>query len=100
MFTTFLLPKVRLKQIDMDKNGIFSKWLIIGFDGYCFGSDKELYRLSFRSGKNHFGIRKLKKQNPNRWKINGKWWSERQLKDKIILNRNPELIVSCIDMPF
>ena len=79
---------------------IFSKWIITGFDGYCFGSDKELYRLPFKSGRNHFGLRKLKKQNPNRWKINGDWWSQRQLENKICLNPDPEILVSCNDMPF
>lgn len=84
----------------MDKNGIFSKWLISGIDGYCFGSDKELYRLPFQSGKNYFGLRKLKKQYPNRWKINNKWWSERQLKLKIYLNPNPETLIQDKEMPF
>lgn len=80
--------------------GIFSKWLINGFSYYCFGSDKELYRLPFKSGRNYFGLRKLKKQPKNRWKINGKWWSEKQLKSKIYLNPNPEILVSLNDMPF
>lgn len=79
---------------------IFSKWLITGFTDYCFGSDKELYRLPFKSGRNYFGLRRLKKQNPNRWKIDKKWWSQRQLEDKIYLNPNPEIIVKNQDMPF
>jgi hypothetical protein len=29
----------------------------------------------------------------NRYKINGKWWSENQLRDKIYLNPDPEIIV-------
>jgi hypothetical protein len=84
----------------MDNNGIFSKWLIQGIEGYCFGSDKELYKLPFKSGRNHFGLRKIKKQYPNRWKLNGNWWSEKQLQGKIYLNPNPEKIIDCNDMPF
>ena len=79
---------------------VFSKWLITGIPGYCFGSDKELYRLPFKSGPNYYGLRKLKMQHPNRWKINGKWWSKRQLQDKLYLNRNPEKIIDCKNMPF
>jgi hypothetical protein len=84
----------------MDKNGIFSKWLIQGIEEYCFGSDKELYKLPFKAGRNHFGLRKIKKQHPNRWKINNQWWSERQLKSKLYLNQNPEILVPDCDMPF
>jgi len=79
---------------------IFSKWIIKGFEGYVFGSDKELYRLPFKSERNYFGLRKLKKQNPNRWKINGKWWSQKQLLDKIELNTNPKIIIKSDSMPF
>jgi hypothetical protein len=84
----------------MNNNGIYSKWLIKGIPNYCFGSDKEVYKLPFKSGRNYFGLRKLKKQHPNRWRINDEWWSERQLKDKIYLNPNPEILVHCEDQPF
>jgi hypothetical protein len=79
---------------------IFSKWLITGFSDYCIGSDKELYRLPFKSGCNYFGLRRLKIQNPNRYKILGKWWSKSQLKDKVYLNPNPEILIETNDMPF
>jgi hypothetical protein len=84
----------------MDKSSITSKWLIRGLEGYCFGSDKELYRLPFKSGRNHFGLRKLKKQYPYRWRINNQWWSQNQLADKIYLNPNPEILVGDKDSPF
>jgi hypothetical protein len=84
----------------MDKNGITSKWLIRVLPGYCFGSDKELYRFPFKSGRNNFGLRKLKKQQKNRWMIGSKWWSERQLKQHIYLNPNPEVLIKSDDMPF
>jgi hypothetical protein len=81
-------------------NDISSKWLIHGFPDYCFGSDKELYRLPFQSGKNCYSLRKVKKQVHNRWLLNGKFWSERQLKQKLFLNPNPEAIVKGEEMPF
>ena len=86
--------------MNKEKSAIFSKWLIKGIDGFCFGSDKELYRLPFKSGRNHFGLRKLKKQPKDRWKIGGVWWSERQLKAKIYLNPSPELLIENKEHPF
>ena len=91
---------MHLNKINMDNNGIFSKWLIKGIPNYCFGSDKEVYKLPFKSGRIYFGLRKLKKQYPNRWRINDEWWSESQLKDKIYLNPNPETLIESNDMPF
>ena len=79
---------------------IFSKWLIHGFPDYCIGSDKELYRLPFKSSRNYFGLRRLKVQNPNRYKIHRKWWSKSQLKNRVYLNPNPEVLIENSDMPF
>lgn len=84
----------------MNNKAVYSKWLISKFPGYCFGSDGELYRLPFKSGPNHYGLRKLKMQRPNRWKINGKWWSKRQLQSFVYLNPRPEKIVCGDSMPF
>ena len=86
-----------MKQENID---ISSKWLIRGFPDYCFGSDKELYRFPFNSGKNNYSLRKIKRQPHNRWLINGKFWSEKQLSDKIYLNPNPEIIIKNTNMPF
>jgi hypothetical protein len=79
---------------------VLSKWLIKGIEGYCFGSDLEVYRMPFNSGRNNFGLRKLIKQHPNRWRINGVWWSQRQLKSKIYLNPEPEIIIDNEEKPF
>ena len=86
----------------MVKSGIYSKWLIKGLEGFCFGSDKVFYKLPFSSGKNHYGLKAIKKQYPNRYRINQKKWiSENQLKDRIYLNPNPELIIeNKSDCPF
>lgn len=83
-----------------EKNDIISKWLIRGFSEYCFGDDGELYRFPFKSGRNYYGLNKIKKQVHNRWLIHGKFWSEKQLKSKIYLNPNPEILIACNDMPF
>jgi hypothetical protein len=68
---------------------VFSKWIIEGLPGFVFGSDKELYRLPFQSHPNHYALRLIKLQSGNRYKLNGVWWSQRQLKPKIKRNTNP-----------
>ena len=73
---------------------IISKWLIKGFPEYCFGSDGELYRFPHKSGRNHYGLLKVKKQPHKRWLIHGKFWSENQLANKIYLNPKPEILIS------
>jgi hypothetical protein len=86
-----------MKQDNFD---IISKWLIKGFPDYCFGSDKELYRFPHKSGRNNYGLLKVKKQPHNRWVINGKFWSEKQLVQKLYLNPNPEILISKEEKPF
>ncbi|HEY4756077.1 MAG TPA: hypothetical protein VIH28_08490 [Ignavibacteriaceae bacterium] len=86
--------------MNQDNFDIISKWLIKGFPQYCFGSDNELYRFPYKTGKNYYSIRKVKKQVHNRWLIHGKFWSERQLKGKLYLNPDPEIIVKGEEMPF
>lgn len=74
---------------------VFSKWIIEGIPDYVFGSDKELYRLPFATYPNHYGLRKIKKQPGNRWRIGNEWWSERQMKKikKIKLNPKPQVLI-------
>lgn len=83
-----------------DNFDISSKWLILGFPEYCFGSDKELYKLPFNSGKNYYGLRKIKKQPYNRWLLKGKFWSEKQLLPKLYLNPNPKILIKNENNPF
>ena len=74
---------------------MLSRWVIDlkGFDLYRFGTDKKLYKLPFHSGLNYYETRLIKKQSNNRWYINGKLWSQRQLRAHIILDPTPiELI--------
>lgn len=73
---------------------ISSKWIIEGFPYYVIGSDKEIYRLPFVSNKNYYELRKIKRQPHNRWLLNGKFWSIKQLKPKIKLNSNPQILIT------
>jgi len=77
-----------------------SKWRIEGIEGYVFGEDCKLYRLPFRSGRNNFGVREIKKQYPNRYRINGEWWSEKQLKDKLYIDESPIELFKTKNLPF
>lgn len=77
----------------IQNKAIFSKWIIDGLPGFVFGSDKELYRLPFQSWPNHYGLRRIKKQSGNRWKLDSDWWSQRQLKRKLRINPNPEILI-------
>jgi len=82
---------------------IFSKWIIICCPDYVIGSDKELYRLPFATWPNNYDLRRIKKQPGNRWKINGEWLSQRQLKKakRVKINPNPEVLIkSKSDLPF
>ena len=84
-------------------DAIFSKWIIEGSPDYVIGSDKQLYRLPFATWPNHYELRRIKKQSGNRWKINGVWISQRQLKKakRVKLNPNPEVLIQAIlDCPF
>jgi hypothetical protein len=74
---------------------VFSKWIILGFPDYVFGSDRELYRLPFCSYPNNYELRRIKKQPGNRWRIGDQWWSEIQLKKtkRIKVNSNPQVLI-------
>lgn len=89
LYTPFLLPKSQMNATEP----VFSKWIILGIPDYVFGSDKELYRLPFASWTNHYGLRRIKKQPGNRWRIGDEWWSERQLKRKIRKNPQPQVLI-------
>lgn len=77
-------------------DAVFSKWIIKGCPNYVIGSDKELYRLPFTTWPNHYELRKIKKQPGNRWKVNGEWLSQRQLKKtkRVKLNPNPKVLIN------
>jgi hypothetical protein len=79
---------------------MLSKWKIKNIHNYVFGEDKKLYKLSFESNNKHYEVREIKKQYPNRYRINGQWWSERQLKPKLILDTNPIELFKDGELPF
>lgn len=68
---------------------MFSKWRIKNIDGYVFGENKKLYKLPFKSNNKYYSLREIKKQPPNRYRINNEWWSEKQLRNKIYIDNNP-----------
>jgi len=82
---------------------MFSKWIIDlpGFELYVFGEDKKLYKLPHQIGLRSFGIREIKKaKDRNRYRINGQWWSENQLRPHIKpAPESKELFINN-DMPF
>ena len=84
----------------MEQSGISSKWLIHGFDEYFIGDDKKLYRFPFKSGKNHYGVREIKLQYPNRFKLKGIWYSKDYLRKRVYKNPQPEIMINCKDLPF
>ena len=79
---------------------MFTKYKIEGLDGYVFGEDKNLYRLPFERNGRGYGVREIRKQYPNRYRINGVWWSHRQLRSKIYKDPNPSQLFLTDDMPF
>lgn len=79
---------------------ITDKWLIKGLEGYFFGSDKHLYRKPVKSGRNNYGLIKCKKQAHDRYYINKKLVSEKQLKPLIYLNPDPKVWIKAEEMPF
>ena len=79
---------------------MLSKWKIKGIDLYVFGEDGNLYKLPFTKNNRSYGVRLIKKQYPNRWRINDTWYSQRQLKDKLYIDKNPVLLFESNDTPF
>ena len=82
--------------------GMFTKWKINikGLENYRFTDNGDLYRLPYKSNKNSYGLRKIKMQYPNRWRMNGAWWSKDQLRLKLIEDNNPIEILRENEYPF
>jgi hypothetical protein len=79
---------------------MLSKWRIQGIDGYVFGEDNNLYKLPFESKGKYYELRVVKKQPPNRYYINGQWYSERQLKPLLYKDKNPITLFMVNEFPF
>lgn len=83
------------------KSGIFSQWLIEGFPQYRVGSDKKMYKLPYHSHNGFREVREIKIQPPRRYKLNNTWWSTKQLRAKLVLDKNPIILLPEIsDCPF
>ena len=72
-----------------------SKWVFKNdkLKDYVIGSDKRIYKKPFSSHKRFFGYREVKVQYPERYRLNGEWWSKKQLKQHISLDPNPVEII-------
>ena len=79
---------------------MFSKWKVKGLEGFVFDENGKLYRLPYKRDKRSYEIREVKKQYPNRYKINGEWWSQRQLKPLLYLDENPVELFKEKNLPF
>ena len=81
---------------------MFTKYKINieGLEGYRFTADGDLYKMPFTRNKRSYDFRLIKIQNPNRWKIEGEWYSKRQLRPKLIEDDNPIEIYKVKEMPF
>jgi hypothetical protein len=79
-----------------------SKWVfnIEGLSNYIIGEDKSIYRKPYTELFRSYWFRKIKKQYPNRYRLNGRWWSESQLKAHIFLDKNPIEISKENNLPF
>ncbi len=63
-------------------------------------SDKgELYKLPYIKDNRSYSLRKIKVQYPDRWILNGKAWTKKQLKPHLVRLENP-IIINIEDYPF
>ena len=71
-----------------------SKWkfTLESLNDYVIGSDKKIYKKPFTRNKRSYGWHEVKIQSPKRYRLNGEWWSTKQLKQHIILDSNPIVI--------
>jgi hypothetical protein len=78
-----------------------SKWTLAGLDDYRVGEDNKIYRLPFFNGKKYYEVREVKMQKPKRYRLNGTWWSAKQLRSKLKLDKSPIILLQEIsDCPF
>jgi len=74
---------------------------IKGLELYRFAEDKNLYKLPFKSNGKQYSFRLIKQQYPSRWILNGKPYSEKQLRGKLLKDPDPiVLFIDIEDCPF
>jgi len=78
-----------------------SKWIIKGLEEYRVGENNKVYRLPFFSKGKYYEVREVKMQYPNRFRLNKEWWNTKQLRSKLVKDKNPIILLPEIsDCPF
>ena len=85
---------------------MITKWIIgiKGLEDYRFNKEGELYKMPFNRNKRNYGVRLIKMQDPNRWRMYNtyshkeEWYSKTQLSNKLIEDENPIILPQ--DTPF
>lgn len=80
-----------------------SKWKFNNeaLKNYRIDSDGTIWRLGFFGKDNKFySSKKIKKQHPKRYFLNGQMWSENQLRPHIIPDPEPIQLTRTTDLPF
>ena len=67
---------------------------------FRFSEDGKIYRLPYTKGLKSYGWRLIKMQHPNRWRLDGVWWSKNQIKNHLIRDDDPLTIYTEGEMPF
>ena len=83
---------------------MISKWVINkkGLENYVIGEDKNIYKKPSVSIDNrNYQFKLVKEQYPNRFRLNGVYWSKKQLKHLTIRDPSPiEIYPDDLDCPF
>lgn len=82
---------------------MFTKWKIDvkGMENYRFAENGDLYKLPFiDSAGKHRELRRIKKLDKNRYVINGRYWSQTQLRPHLRIDDDPIELFKANDLPF
>jgi hypothetical protein len=71
-----------------------------GLELFRFDCDGNCYRMPHEKNGRIYGLRLIKMQYPSRWILNGKPYSKRQLKGKLIKVDEPIILNKEEGMPF
>lgn len=77
-----------------------TRWIIDirGLEDYRFNKEGELYKMPFSGNKRNYGVRLIKMQYPNRWRMYNtysqkkEWYSKAQLSNKLIEDETPIIL--------
>jgi len=73
-----------------------SKWKfnLESLKDYVIGENNKIYRKPYNENKRYYTWHEVKIQPPKRYRLNGNWWSIKQLKKHVVLELNPVIIIS------